>query len=150
MFIIDIQGFTNGCNFICKEIAIMNTVTGYWQHKLINWTVQNLHGLPWDLPSPSAEDFLYYEQITTFIKDFVQDAPIFVKGHQKKQWLERIITNHVTDLYDAGCPSLATLKKTFKYRHCFKHLYNNLTCALENVHLLYNWKLITNLDGCNE
>ncbi|VEN61550.1 unnamed protein product [Callosobruchus maculatus] len=38
---------------------------------------------------------------------------------------------HITDLYDEGCPNLVTLKKTFKYRHCFKHLYNNLTCALE-------------------
>ncbi|VEN54505.1 unnamed protein product [Callosobruchus maculatus] len=129
----------------------MNTVTGYWQHKLINWTVHNLHGLPWDLLSPSAEDYLHYEQIPTFIKDFVQDAPVqgSSKG-TKKQWLERIITNHITDLYDEGCPNLATLKNTFKYRHCFKHLYNNLTCALENLHLLYKWKLITNSGGCNE
>ncbi|VEN40851.1 unnamed protein product [Callosobruchus maculatus] len=40
--------------------------------------------------------------------------------------INQIGQQHITDLYDEGCPNLVTLKKTFKYRHCFKHFYNNL------------------------
>ncbi|CAH2003185.1 unnamed protein product [Acanthoscelides obtectus] len=95
MIIIDVQGFTCGSNFICKEIAIINTATGYWQQKLvnlpveftmlnkstqsqINWTVDNLHGIPWDL-SLSEESCLDYKQLASFIKEHVQGQPIFEK-----------------------------------------------------------------------
>ncbi|CAH1997221.1 unnamed protein product [Acanthoscelides obtectus] len=132
MIIIDVQGFTCGSNFICKEIAIMDTATGYWQHKLvnlpaeftmlnsstqshINWTVNNLHGISWDL-SPSEESCLHYEQLTSFIKENVHDEPIFVKGRSKQQWLERLITNHITNLHEIGCPNLRKLKKIFQNR----------------------------------
>ncbi|CAH2015840.1 unnamed protein product [Acanthoscelides obtectus] len=109
----------------------------------INWTVDNLHGIPWDL-SPSEESYLHYEQLTSFIKEHVQDQPIFVKGRPKKQWLERFITNPITDLHELGCPNLGKLKEMFQYKHCYKHVYNNMRCALENVHLLCNWNVISN------
>ncbi|VEN59583.1 unnamed protein product, partial [Callosobruchus maculatus] len=49
-----------------------------------------------------SEDYLHYEQITTFIKDFVQDAPIFVKGHQKSNgWRElSLITSPICMMKD--------------------------------------------------
>ncbi|CAH1976624.1 unnamed protein product [Acanthoscelides obtectus] len=109
----------------------------------INWTVNNLHGIPRDL-SPSEESCLHYEQLTLFIKENVHDEPIFVKARSNQQWLERFITNNITDLHEIGCPNLRKLKKIFQYKHCYKHLYNNMHCALENVHLLFNWNLISN------
>jgi hypothetical protein len=65
MFIVDVQGFQYGAsNFICKEIAIINTINGKSDHAILklpfdktlfnhrtekqwNWLTNNLHGLQW-------------------------------------------------------------------------------------------------------
>ena len=61
MFIVDVEGFKNGCGyFLCKEITILNTKYGNYQHaeikmpidlklcnyKFVNqckWLTNNLH-----------------------------------------------------------------------------------------------------------
>nr|CAH7715700.1 unnamed protein product [Callosobruchus chinensis] len=153
MFIIDVQGFNYGPNtFICKEIAIINLKTGVYRCKVINipicfkmlnitiqkhmkWLSYNYHGLEWS----HQKDFLYYEQLSDFIKNVVKNEIVFVKGVEKKIWLTRFTTNQIIDLHDEGCPNLTKLKVIYKSVHCNQHIFTHLNCALENVTLLYNW-----------
>lgn len=155
MFIIDVQGFSygNGNNFICKEIAILNVMTGATIHKMLEmphhfnmfskevknhmgWLLRNLHGLQW---SSSQSDYLKYEKLSEFIKDEVKNEIVMVKGLLKKEWLNKTINNVIVNLEDEGCPNLTKLKSVFKSNHCNQHLYNNLNCALENVTFLWYW-----------
>nr|CAH7717117.1 unnamed protein product [Callosobruchus chinensis]CAH7732130.1 unnamed protein product [Callosobruchus chinensis]CAH7739362.1 unnamed protein product [Callosobruchus chinensis] len=154
MFIIDVQGFNYGSNtFICKEIAIINIKTGVYRCKLVNipicfkllnitvqkhmkWLSYNYHGLEW---SSDHKDHLNYEQLSDFIKNVVKNEIVFVKGVDKKVWLERFVTNQIIDLHNEGCPNLVKLKMIYKSVHCNQHLFNHLSCALENVTLLHHW-----------
>nr|CAH7717116.1 unnamed protein product [Callosobruchus chinensis]CAH7732129.1 unnamed protein product [Callosobruchus chinensis]CAH7739361.1 unnamed protein product [Callosobruchus chinensis] len=137
MFIIDVQGFNYGSNtFICKEIAIINIKTGVYRCKLMKWLSYNYHGLEW---SSDHKDHLNYEQLSDFIKNVVKNEIVFVKGVDKKVWLERFVTNQIIDLHNEGCPNLVKLKMIYKSVHCNQHLFNHLSCALENVTLLHHW-----------
>nr|CAH7766084.1 unnamed protein product [Callosobruchus chinensis] len=136
MFIIDVQGFNYGPNtFICKEIAIINLKTGVYRCKHMKWLSYNYHGLEWN----HQKDFLYYEQLSDFIKNVVKNEIVFVKGVEKKICLTRFTTNQIIDLHDEGCPNLTKLKVIYKSVHCNQHIFSHLNCALENVTLLYNW-----------
>nr|CAI5862119.1 unnamed protein product [Callosobruchus analis] len=153
MFIIDVQGFSCGSTFICKEIAILNVASGTYVQKILNipqhfewlekkvqhqmgWILRNINGLQW---STCSNEFLNYEQLSEFTKKIVKDDVVLVKGLEKKKWLERFISNRIIDLHDEGCPNLEKLKTVFKSYHCNQHSYNDLHCALENVMFLYNW-----------
>nr|CAI5852438.1 unnamed protein product [Callosobruchus analis] len=136
MFIIDVQGFSCGSTFICKEIAILNVANGTYVHKMYGVILRNINGLQW---STCSNEFLNYEQLSEFTKNTVKDNVVLVKGLEKKKWLERFISNRIIDLHDEGCPNLEKLKTIFKSYHCNQHFYNDLHCALENVMFLYNW-----------
>lgn len=65
---------------------------------------------------------------------------IYVKGLDKKRWLERLVNNKIIDLHEEGCPSLTELQSVFRSNHCFQHTkFNSLSCALENVYYLWYW-----------
>nr|CAI5865162.1 unnamed protein product [Callosobruchus analis] len=130
MFIIDVQGFSCGSTFICKEIAILNVANGTYVHKMMGYILRNINGLQW---STCSNEFLNYEQLSEFTKNTVKDNVVLVKGLEKKKWLERFISNRIIDLHDEGCPNLEKLKTIFKSYHCNQHFYNDLHCALENV-----------------
>nr|CAI5852105.1 unnamed protein product [Callosobruchus analis] len=103
--------------------------------KHMKWLSYNYHGLEWS----HQKDFLYYEQLSDFIKNVVKNEIVFVKGVEKKIWLTRFTTNQIIDLHDEGCPNLTKLKVIYKSVHCNQHIFRHLNCALENVTLLYNW-----------
>lgn len=157
MFIIDIQGFNYGADFFsCKEIAIFNMQDEKHNHKIlkmpfpiqlangkfqkhVNWLTYNRHGLDWNDIGDLNSSSIFYENISEFIWNEVRDDIIYVKGMDKKKWLERIIDNQIIDLYEQGCPSLKKLKSIFQSNHCKLHSYNYLNCALENVYYLWYW-----------
>jgi hypothetical protein len=163
MFIVDVQGFQYGTsNFICKEIAIINTINGKSDHAMLklpfdktlfnhrtekqwDWLTNNLHGLQWDCDWHCNINF---ENLTGFIENFINnnknvtdydDIIVAVKGAQKKEWLSNLLKIEVIDLEEDCYPALKNLKEIFKSQHCQKHYFNNLYCSLENVHNLYNW-----------
>nr|CAH7755697.1 unnamed protein product [Callosobruchus chinensis] len=85
MFIIDVQGFNYGSNtFICKEIAIINIKTGVYSSKAYEMVIIQL---PWIGMEHHKDHF--YEQLSDFIKNVVKNEIVFVKGVDKKVWLER-------------------------------------------------------------
>nr|CAH7713149.1 unnamed protein product [Callosobruchus chinensis] len=102
----------------------------------MKWLSYNYHGLEW---SSDHKDHLNYEQLSDFIKNVVKNEIVFVKGVDKKVWLERFVTNQIIDLHNEGFPNLVKLKMIYKSVHCNQHLFNHLSCALENVTLLHHW-----------
>lgn len=75
---------------------------------------------------------------------------IYVKGLEKKQWLEKYVLN-VRDLEEFDCPSIQKLKcETSKV--CKNHVFQDANCAVTNVSILRNWflnpvnKFVTTLD----
>lgn len=167
MFIVDVQGFQygNGRNFLCKEIAILNSengnyITGFiklpfginlFPHKIekhMNWLRENIHGLAWD----SCYDTIAYEDIGYHLRNFIvqntntwcenENICIMVKGNEKRQWIQNIlpgyeILNFEDEQYE--CPPFSELNAIFKSHHCNNHVNNNLNCVLENVYNLYYW-----------
>jgi hypothetical protein len=151
MFIVDVQGFQYGTsNFICKEIAIINTINGKSDHAMLklpfdktlfnhrtekqwNWLTNNLHGLQWD---GNWYCNINYENLLSFIENFIninnnndnnEDIVVAVKGTQKKEWLSTLLNREI-DLED-DYPAFSNLKEIFKSIHCQKNYFNNLRCA---------------------
>lgn len=155
MLIIDIQGFQYARdNFLCKEIAFINTENGYSTHRFVKmptdlsyytnpinrhmkYVTKNIHGIEWE-----NNDNLEYEQVSEYLLNCIgTECTLFVKGLEKKQWLQKLLPSvTITDLADEGCPSFGKLKSFLRSNHCESHLCNNtLSCALENVHFLWYW-----------
>lgn len=156
-FFIDIQGFQLNSNiFLCKEIAILNDVTGCFSHRFVKLpilltqlnissqtqadvNIRKNHGIKW----VNNMDSLEYEQLSEFINNCVgKEGTIFVRGSEIKKWLKRVVTNHIVDLSnddDEECPSFNDLKIFMKSNHCKGHLYNNLSCVVENVFYIWYW-----------
>jgi hypothetical protein len=151
------QGFQYGTsNFICKEIAIINTINGKSYHAILklpfdktlfnrriekqwNWLTNNLHGLQWD---GNWYCNINYENLLSFIENFInnnEDIIVAVKDAQKKEWLSTLLNMEVIDLEEDGYQAFSNLKEIFKSFHCQKHYFNNLNYSLENVYNLYNW-----------
>ena len=121
MFILDVQGFQyKGSEFICKEIAIINTENGdiynvmvkplhgteWFNEKIQNrlvWLTDNIHGLDWN---DTGFTHISYEDISSYIINIVKDKTIFVKGHDKKIWLSKFVSNKIEELLSIGCPNL--------------------------------------------
>lgn len=156
MFIVDIQGFQyKDSDLICKEIAVININSGERHHHIVNfpykkewlegsfrqhveWTSNNLTGLDWDQFSFRN---LPLEGITSFLQGVVENEQVFVKGHQKKIWLNNLISNDIKDLSQLGCKSLGNLNARSCVIHCNNHFSHNnrVQCALQNVLVLRDW-----------
>jgi hypothetical protein len=152
MFIVDVQGFQYGTSsFICKEIALIDTITGNVDHAILklpfdkqwDWLTHNLHGLQWDCDWHCNINF---ENLTDFIENFINNNKnvndydgiiVAVKGAQKKEWLSNLLKIEVVDLEEDCYPALKNLKEIFKSQHLQKNYFNNLYCSLENVYNLY-------------
>lgn len=145
----DTQGFQQPINeFVIKELAIVplnydlqpmifmfKAPMAWWdlpaKYKSVNlWLERNYHHLPWS----SGE--LPYSEIENVLRSVLHNAStIYVKGEQKKKWLEQFGFN-VSDIIN--CPSLKQLHMEKVPMSCPHH--NDLAvktrCALQNVQLL--------------
>lgn len=113
-------------------------------YQLMNsWTTRHLHGIPWEAGTISYQKLR--EKLNKIIKN---KQCIYVKGLEKKQWLELMLGNKITiyDLKNLGCPSVRQLKSMYNiepkcnFNELHKDIHDNFhNCSLENVHRLKMW-----------
>ncbi|KAL6258205.1 hypothetical protein P5V15_010133 [Pogonomyrmex californicus] len=157
---VDLQGFTVQEKFMVKEMAILkngkelthrifssrsdNLLTKTEKSKAC-WIISNHHGLQW-----SDGDVAYRlskHVIRNGVCDQSRDAPkrVYVKGLEKKKWLEEIlgcdvIADHdvIVETIDADFEDIGRLSTLDDVRafHCERHVKH---CAMENVCKLYDW-----------
>lgn len=146
--IIDVQGFKDNRNlFIVKEVAILHNLEEYQQflirppydfsylsekeQKQSIWIQKNHHGIAWNRGS------VKYASVKTFLRDNIStQTKVFVKGHEKKQWIKSILGEKglLINVEELGCNSFRNLKKEYSaVNRCVSH---SGCCALENVFLL--------------
>lgn len=154
LFIVDVQGFQyKNSDFICKEIAVLRNFT--CSHVIVNapinydqlnqkfkhqvdWLTENCHGLRWD-----ELGTIDYCQVQTYLRNLAADynGAIFVKGMQKKKWLQRYLQNEVIDLEAKfSCPTrLPEILEQCAYHYGYKR-----RCSRDNVFKLGEWCLSNN------
>ncbi|KAL6258263.1 hypothetical protein P5V15_010200 [Pogonomyrmex californicus] len=160
LIFVDLQGFTVREKFMVKEVAILrngkelthrmfqaiswNLLTKAEKFKAC-WITFNHHGLQW-----SDGDVAYRLSkpvIRNGVCDRSRDTPrrVYVKGLEKKKWLEEIlgcdvIADHdvIVETIDADFEDIGRLNTLNDVRafHCERHAKN---CAMENVCKLYDW-----------
>lgn len=150
IIIIDVQGFKLQNNqFILKELAILtseNQVQHYIfqppfpykdltraEKRQVRWLQYNFHGFRWgDGNIPYNRIYGIADQLLLLL----QDKIIYVKGSEKKQWVEQIFGNKliVYDAEEEGCPNLTTEDKIEP--SCIVH---KGRCALKNVFFIKNF-----------
>lgn len=143
----DLQGFRGENNeFIVKEVAAI--VHKYFKvHFIIKppysinylpfkqqiqnrWLTNNYHGIAWE------DGYSTYKDATKIVSNFLENKIVYVKGAEKKQWLEKFLQKkpfEIHNLDDLGCPKLQRLKNCYATPKCLSHSGN---CALQNVYLL--------------
>lgn len=113
------------------------------------WLTDHHHGIPWNTPETTP-----YDDIERIFDDLLCAVNcVYVKGLEKKKWLEALIKNDATvvNLEDWGCPKLADLKgvKCWKHRFMYLHPSTVYHCAMQNVLRLRDWHT-KYLGGCIE
>lgn len=169
-FIVDIQGFKKPIDeFVLKEISILEVRENIaadpitllvkppcqWvdlpaKYKCMNsWLQRNFHGMSWE----SGE--MSYEGAISFIRAILTlGTTVFVKGLEKKRWLDRILIGtsvSVVDLETLACPSLRKLTATIPAIRCSHHpnILLKYNCSDGNVKALKSWliQIRRNVDG---
>ncbi|XP_051158540.1 uncharacterized protein LOC127279926 [Leptopilina boulardi] len=152
-FIVDVQGFKRPYNdFVFKELAILplqadaqpivylfeppcnwNSLPGRYKSENL-WLTHNYHGIHW-----SVGDVLY-DELRPILQDVLRGAKvIYVKGLEKKTWLEKYLLN-VQNLEDFDCLSLKKIKSELSTT-CTHHTLYTENCAVRNVRILRDWFL---------
>lgn len=154
-YIVDIQGFKRPFNeFVLKELAIvpleadaMPSVYLFepphsWsflpiKYKCENkWLIQNFHGIPWD------KGLVPYEEVAEVLRNVLHEASsVYMKGLEKKRWLEKFIPNPIINLEELGCPALQSMGSIHVNARCSNHSVLPLTdhCAVRNAVILKTW-----------
>lgn len=151
---IDFQGFkTNRNEFIIKEVAVVFNAKEHInfiikppfdfqyltpeKQKEANWLTNNYHHLKWNDGSVS------FRSIIKFLRANVRHSNIYVKGKEKKKWLEKIIEQKVINIEEIGCINFKQLQ--IKYPECIYCSYHNYgVCALRNALLIAKEKFCLN------
>lgn len=156
MFLIDIQGFHQQANrFVVKELAVQALRTNESACVLFQppfeWTnlpasckatnsllMRNFHGLTWDI------GFISYFDILTTIEKLTEGGTVlFVKGLQKKKWLQLYTDKLVINLEDLGCPKIQDGYPDDNDEECWIHQEHSLiqpyACAYRNCQRFRTW-----------
>jgi hypothetical protein len=154
---VDLQGFTVKEKFVVKEVAVLkrgNVLTHYiftnsvpWsaltksERSCVSWLTAYHHGLRW------GDGIVQYWKAKHLITTAVYDendneAIVYVKGHEKREWLKNILDVNVRndviiETVDADYEDIESLNNldTTNTIKCGKHVKN---CAMQNVFKLYN------------
>lgn len=156
-YIIDVQGFRRPfAEFVFKEIAIIPLAGQdvlpkvylfgppcHWNSLPVkfksenSWLERNYHGLKWN------DGEIPYEELEEILKSDLRDAvKIYVKGLEKKKWIENIMPDVVVvfNMEDYECPSLVKLLESSYDVPCKHHnLYYKANCAVQNALALKKW-----------
>lgn len=106
-----------------------------------SWLTRNLHGIPWDAGTTA------YDKLEEKLEEIlINKTCIYVKGVEKKEWLERMIEHSIPieNLNDLNCPSIRKLTGPTNNLCKFQYLHKNVQgsynwCALQNVQRLKMW-----------
>lgn len=150
--IVDLQGFKlhNNNTFICKEIAVVDiescelrfetfrppfpwTDLDEKSKKSARWLTKNHHNLEWcsgNIP------YINFEVVIQGLLDTDEIEKVYVKGEEKKRWLECISHKKIINLEQFNCPSLKELHTPLQTEFCNLHINN---CAVRNVNTLRKW-----------
>lgn len=160
---VDMQGFTIDNRFTPKEIVIYDgTKTSHYMFKSpkpfsslstneknqVKYLERNHHCLQFN------SGYLDYCHLRSILQKQLLDIcncgevqRIYVKGHQKKQFLQEEIFNNLQDLVDSpiNIIDMACVQSTFNfskgYPYCFGHRHYNkpCMCAIKNCYDLHSY-----------
>lgn len=143
---IDLQGFKSNSNeFIAKEVAVVFNNIQYInfiikppfdfkclstkRQREANWLTKNYHHLNWN------DGTVSYQSVCEFVKANVMCSKIYVKGEEKRRWLEKMLQKRVFNMEDIGCINFKQIGTKYSdYLYCGYHHYG--VCALRNARLL--------------
>lgn len=142
--VIDVQGFSLDAGFLVKEMAISDgqminhfvfkPCTSYWsltshEKQQIHWLENNHHGLQY------GDGHVDLSELPDILQRFTIEAKvIFVKGHQKKEFLKK----YISDIPIVNLEFVENIPKLTKVtsKCCMYHHNTPKICALSNVYLL--------------
>jgi hypothetical protein len=140
---IEVQGFSWEKTFVPKEICVLkNNIPHCFlikytetfrslpakQRKIVNWATKKYHGLAWGSGTHTID-----EVAPQIIELIMGEPQIYTKGQKKADYLSKLLSRHVTELSQYGCPSLC--KKEYKSQ-CSHHTLINAQCAVESAKFL--------------
>lgn len=144
---VDLQGFRgNSNNFIPKEIAVVFNDKQYYnfiikppyefsyllpeKKKQANWLTKNHHHLQWE------DGYASIGSVCEFINANTTNSSVYVKGLEKKRWLEEMLQKNVFNIENVlCCYNLKRLEK--EYPDCVRcSSHSHGTCALKNALLI--------------
>lgn len=151
-FFVDMQGFNSGREFIIKELGIVSEKENSRPlHYLFeppskfeelssktragnHWVTRNMHHLPWsvgDMP---------YNKLEETLSSALKNCVAFVKGSEKRQFLNDRVTCTVFDLSECEeCPSLSKLRSSdVPYIRCPLN-HDSMYCAYQTCQILKYW-----------
>jgi len=156
---VDLQGFNVGSwEFVVKEVAVLkkgSILSHYifaspypWdlltksERSCASWLIANHHGLQWEdgiIPHSMAKRLI----TTAVIGTEDDNALVYVKGHEKREWLRNLLQDDAKDdiiieTLDADYEDIESLNNldVINTMRCNKHVKN---CALQNVFKIFNW-----------
>ncbi|KAJ8685333.1 hypothetical protein QAD02_021126 [Eretmocerus hayati] len=154
-FFVDIQGFRRSTNlFQLKELAIVPLENAFlpticlfkapcrWakllpQERKYNEWLEKYLGIPWN------SDFIASSCQIRILHDNLRSASkIYVKGVEKKRWIEEILPGKlIINMEEIRCPPLRQLSTDHRIS-CHHHtIRENGMCAVKNAYSLRNWFL---------
>lgn len=145
---IDLQGFKSNSNdFIAKEIAVVYNSKEHInfiikspfdfqclsaeKQKEAYWLMKNYHHLNWN------DGQVSFKSVIKFLKATVKYSSVYVKGEEKKRWLEKMLKREIFNMEDIGCINFKQMNAKYpEYLCCSYHNYG--VCALRNAIMLEN------------
>ncbi|BAF45487.1 GfV-B16-ORF1 [Ichnoviriform fumiferanae] len=160
--VVDVLGFKqSGEKFILKEFAMIifdGETMKHWEfvvkppypfdnllkeHQIMNlWMTRNVHGISWDSGT------ITHEESKPYIRKILKKArTIYVRGSEKKKWLQSVLgfSVHIVDLKKHECPSTMKLKELLGLTCAVDQYAMGFESAGENVKLIRRWMLQTNI-----
>lgn len=149
MAFLDVQGFKTNGEFIFKELALVSKDERVIQHYLFEppfpysalndkdrtsnaWLTHNGHNLAWYCGVTK------YSKLPGIIENIGRTYKcIFLKGAEKKQWLERYLPSScmIVNVEEFGCPNLLELTK-YEAPSC---ILMHRSCALTQAMRIKMW-----------
>lgn len=148
---VDMQGFVSNKKFHLKEICVLTKNTIFHDFvkppfpksqlnrkdkKQAEWLTNEYHGLEWDT------GYITRQELINTIAPILKGKILLVKGLQKKQWMEDLMTNIVCiNMEDIGCKLKLSEEVVWPKRFvCMKHKRPHWShCARNNAVLMKTW-----------
>ncbi|KAK9878322.1 hypothetical protein WA026_021337 [Henosepilachna vigintioctopunctata] len=151
---LDPQGFMVNNEFIVKELAISNGTQIYHSifkpktdfsmlsmkdKRTVEYLENNHHGIKYN------DGFVDYKELDDIIEKISIDIDIvYVSGHQKYDFLSRLLEGKHTKVVNVENQGLSQLKLNRDYPQCMAHKDNFQMCSLVNCKRIWKWNVDVN------